>query len=126
MTEWIRQRSPIKEANIKKNSAAWKILSDAGIVGQNKAETETAENGSEMEGVEQSAPSSAVADTKPADATATNGKDEGVPSEMELRKTLIFDENLARLARRRGEQKYVRYQMNPRENWGPLSKASSR
>ncbi|KAI8723522.1 TRNA (guanine(26)-N(2))-dimethyltransferase [Fusarium sp. LHS14.1] len=128
MTEWIRQKSPIKEANIKKNSAAWKILSDAGIVGQDKPETETAENGSEMEGVEQSAPSSAVADTKPSDATATatNGKDEGAPSEMELRKTLVFDENLARLARRPREQKYVRYQMNPRENWGPLSKASSR
>ncbi|KAF5005606.1 hypothetical protein FDECE_7967 [Fusarium decemcellulare] len=128
MTEWIRQKSPIKEANIKTSSAAWKILSEAGIVGQEKPETTEEQangEGSEMEGVEKHDSSEAPAvDTKPADAP--NGKDNDIPSELELRKTLVFDENLARLARRRGEQKYVRYQMNPRENWGPMTKASSR
>ncbi|KAM5348155.1 hypothetical protein ACJ41O_007979 [Fusarium nematophilum] len=128
MTEWIHQKSPIKEANIKTASAAWKILSDAGLVGREKVETveeRTKADDTEMEGVEQQASSgAAVADTEP--AGAQNGSDGAPPSESELRKTLVFDENLARLARRRGEQKYVRYQMNPRENWGPLSKASSR
>ncbi|KAF4977466.1 hypothetical protein FZEAL_6030 [Fusarium zealandicum] len=127
MTEWIRQKSPIKEANIKTSTAAWKILSDAGIVGQNKAEAaeeQTKGDGTEMEGVERQSSSETAADTTSADAP--NGKDEAVPSELELRKTLVFDENLARLARRPGEQKYLRYQMNPRENWGPLTKAASR
>ncbi|RKK95515.1 tRNA (guanine(26)-N(2))-dimethyltransferase, mitochondrial [Fusarium oxysporum] len=124
ITEWIRQKSPIKESSIKKNSAAWKILTDAGIIGQEKPEAaeETAKDVSAMEGVEQQTSEAPVEGT----AGAPNGDDKPVPSEMELRKTLVFDENLARLARRRGEQKLVRYQMNPRENWGPLAKASRR
>lgn len=77
-----------------------------------------------MEGVEQQASSEAPVEAS--SATAPNGDDNAVPTELELRKTLVFDENLARLARRKGEQKYVRYQMNPRENWGPLAKASRR
>ncbi|KAJ4270219.1 RNA methyltransferase tRNA(m5U54)methyltransferase [Fusarium torreyae] len=127
ITEWIRQKSPVKEASIKKNSAAWKILSDAGIIGKEKSEaTEetTKDDASAMEGVEQEGAAETAADASSKEAP--NGEDESVPSEMELRKTLVFDENLARLARRRGEQKYVRYQMNPRENWGPLAKASRR
>ncbi|KAI1014632.1 hypothetical protein LB503_003663 [Fusarium chuoi] len=124
ITEWIRQKSPIKESSIKKNSAAWKILTDAGIIGKEKPEAteETAKDDSAMEGVEQQtseAPAEGTAD-------APNGDGKLLLSEAELRKTLVFDENLARLARRRGEQKLVRYQMNPRENWGPLAKASRR
>jgi tRNA (guanine26-N2/guanine27-N2)-dimethyltransferase len=126
VTEWIRQKSPVKESSIKRNTAAWKILSDAGIVGQEKSETveETTKDDSAMEGVEQQASSEAPVEAS--SETAPNGDDKAVPTELELRKTLVFDENLARLARRRGEQKYVRYQMNPRENWGPLAKASRR
>ncbi|KAF4959653.1 hypothetical protein FGADI_1576 [Fusarium gaditjirri] len=124
ITEWIRQKSQIKESSIKRNSAAWKILTDAGIIGQEKPEAteETAKDDSAMEGVEQQTSEAPVEGT----ADAPNGDDKPVPSETELRKTLVFDENLARLARRRGEQKLVRYQMNPRENWGPLAKASRR
>ncbi|KAF5023675.1 hypothetical protein F66182_4241 [Fusarium sp. NRRL 66182] len=127
MSEWIRQKSPVKKASIKKNSAAWKILSGAGIVGQEKPEAaeETAKDDtSAMEGIEQQGSSEAAVDAS--SANASNGENGSVPSELELRKTLVFDENLARLVRRRGEQKYVRYQMNPRENWGPLAKASRR
>ncbi|RFN53595.1 putative n2,n2-dimethylguanosine trna methyltransferase [Fusarium flagelliforme] len=125
ITEWIRQKSPIKESSIKKNSAAWKILTDAGIIGQEKPETveEAPKDDSAMEGVEQETPAEPVAATS---ASAQNGDDNAIPSEMELRKTLVFDESLARLARRKGEQKLVRYQMNPRENWGPLAKAARR
>ncbi|KAG9504503.1 hypothetical protein J7337_004476 [Fusarium musae] len=124
ITEWIRQKSPIKESSIKKNSAAWKILTDAGIIGQEKPEatSETAKDDSAMEGVEQQSSEAPVENT----ADAQNGDGKLLLSEAELRKTLVFDENLARLARRRGEQKLVRYQMNPRENWGPLAKASRR
>lgn len=122
MTEWIRQKSPIKEANIKKASAAWKILSEAGIVGRADADAETDQKTTAMEGVESSTPAEVNADKQP-----QNDKDTvDPPTEAELRKTLVFNESLAKLARRRGEQKYVRYQMNPRENWGPLAKASSR
>lgn len=123
MTEWIRQKSPIKEANIKQSSAAWKILKDAGIVGREDgqpADEPTKVEATEMEGVEQHTSEAGA-------ATGAETAETAPLSEAELRKTLVFDQNLARLVRRRGEQKkYVRYQMNPRENWGPMSKASSR
>ncbi|CAM1511494.1 Fc.00g090070.m01.CDS01 [Cosmosporella sp. VM-42] len=124
MTEWIRQKSPIKEANIKTASAAWKILSKAGLVGQDKEVDEIPSNDGEgkMEGIETQPPSEEKVDN---DATEeANGKEEQPPSEAELRKTLVFNEDLGRLARRKGEQKLKRYQINPRENWGPMSKAS--
>lgn len=122
MTEFIRQKSPIKESNIKTSTAAWKILSEAGLVGENKTSTEkpSAEASTEMEGVEVEITTEAPATDAP--ASETNGSRNGVPSEHELRKTLVFNEELSRLARRK-EQKYVRYQANPRENWGPMSKA---
>lgn len=126
MTEWIRQKSPIKEANIKSSSAAWKILKEAGLVGREDAGSEEApskDQSTEMEGVEQQQASDAKANES---ADASNGSEAVPPTEEELRKTLLFNEDLVRLVRRRGEQKYVRYQMNPRENWGPLSKASKR
>ena len=121
MTEYIRQKSPIKEANIKTASAAWQILSRAGLVGKEKTSIEDASNeaATEMEGFEsQTSEEKSTEDT----SKATNGKQNGTPSEAELRKTLVFNDDLARLARRK-EQKYVRYQANPRENWGPMSKA---
>ncbi|KAK7418550.1 RNA methyltransferase tRNA(m5U54)methyltransferase [Neonectria punicea] len=138
MTEWIRQKSPIKEANIKKMSPAWRILKDAGLVGREETkfeETKSEETkseevpikieGTEMEGVEHQQTSS---EANPSNETAavSNGNEDIAPSESDLRKTLVFNDALARLARRHGEQKYVRYQMNPRENWGPITKASSK
>ncbi|KPM35077.1 tRNA (guanine(26)-N(2))-dimethyltransferase [Neonectria ditissima] len=128
MTEWIRQKSPIKEANIKKLSAAWKILKDAGLVGREEKEPEEVPSkveGTEMEGVEQQQVSSEAATSNDA-AVVPSANDDAPLSESNLRKTLVFNDALARLARRHGEQKYVRYQMNPRENWGPLTKASSK
>lgn len=122
MTEYIRQKSPIKESNIKTSSAAWKILSEAGLVGENKTSIEkpSDEASTEMEGVEVEIKTEAPATD--ALTSEANGNRNGVPSEHELRKTLVFNEELSRLARRK-EQKYVRYQANPRENWGPMSKA---
>ncbi|KAH7145719.1 N2,N2-dimethylguanosine tRNA methyltransferase-domain-containing protein [Dactylonectria estremocensis] len=114
MTEWIRQKSPIKEANIKSSSAAWKILKEAGLVGREDAGSEEVQATSqEPSGANRNQPGNAPVENEAA-----------APTEEELRKTLVFNEDLARLWRRRGEQKIVRYQMNPRENWGPLSKAN--
>ncbi|KAL5622025.1 hypothetical protein BROUX41_005970 [Berkeleyomyces rouxiae] len=45
--------------------------------------------------------------------------------EAALRKTLVFDEALQKLGRDKeiGNKKLVRYQVNPREHWGPMTRA---
>ncbi|KAH7165468.1 S-adenosyl-L-methionine-dependent methyltransferase [Dactylonectria macrodidyma] len=105
MTEWIRQKSPITEANIKSSTAAWKILREAGLVGREDAglqEVPAKDQPTEMEGVEQQEPLSANAN-EPGDAPIET--EAAALTEEELRKTLVFNEDLARLWRRRGEQK---------------------
>ena len=77
--EWVRQKAPIKEENIKPGSAAYRIL------GLGKK--------------------------------AENGKEEKETPEV------VFDEDLGRY---QDTKKYVRYQMNPRENWGPMNRATGK
>lgn len=124
MTEWIRQKAPIKAANIKPTSPAYKILRDAGLLDEkqieqvpqgNQAHVPSVGHG-DMEGVEH----------QNGDATeeGKRGEEKVAQSEEDLRKTLVFDDKLARLGRQSAGKQLARYHMNPRENWGPLSKAS--
>ncbi|KAF7560623.1 hypothetical protein G7046_g3543 [Stylonectria norvegica] len=117
MTEWIRQKSPIKEANIKTATAAWRILNRAGLVGQEKTveDRPLAGDESKMEGVE-SQQSSEVTASKDATKESTEDNSEP-PSEAELRRTLVFDDALARLARRKGEQKVLETEARLRVLW---------
>ncbi|KAL7938014.1 S-adenosyl-L-methionine-dependent methyltransferase [Trichoderma chlorosporum] len=117
ITEWIRQKSPIKASKFTPLMPGWKILHSAGLVGREDGASE--EPDSNMEDVQ--------AGEGPQSAKTAEKLDEQVssPSELELRKTLVFDEDLARLGRLRDAQKLVRYQMNPRPDWGPLSKAKA-
>ncbi|KAI5463409.1 S-adenosyl-L-methionine-dependent methyltransferase [Mariannaea sp. PMI_226] len=109
MTEWIRQKSPIKEANIKTTSAAWKILKDAGIVGREDAEpadVPSKSEGTEMEGVEQEGSSSA--DNKATQSgKAPFGNGAVTSEELELRKTLVFNDELVRAGSRPREQNHL-------------------
>ncbi|KAH8681217.1 S-adenosyl-L-methionine-dependent methyltransferase [Xylariales sp. PMI_506] len=84
MREWIRQKAPIKEENIKEGSAAFRLLR---------------------------------LDQKKEGEVQNGGKNS---DDMENVK-VVFDQALGRdKSARKG---LVRYQMNPRENWGPLSRA---
>ncbi|KXJ92418.1 N2,N2-dimethylguanosine tRNA methyltransferase [Microdochium bolleyi] len=83
MREWVRQKSPVKVANIKKGTAAWNIL---------KLDQD---NSGEPNGV---------------------GQDKAVGD-----KQVVFDKQLGRDRSRKG---LVRYPANPRENWGPMARAS--
>ncbi|KAK0704228.1 S-adenosyl-L-methionine-dependent methyltransferase [Apiosordaria backusii] len=83
--EWVRQKAPVKEANIKEGSLAWRLLR----LGQ-KQDTIEAPKG-----------------------------DEAVAKISEV----VFDEELGR---EETKQKLVRYQMNPKENWGPMSRATGK
>lgn len=117
ITEWIRQKSPIKASKFTPLMPGWKILYDAGLVGREDGAPQ--EPDSKMEDVQaEEGPQSEEAAGEPNEQVSS-------PGEVELRKTLVFDDDLARLGRLRDAQKLVRYQMNPRPDWGPLSKAKA-
>jgi tRNA (guanine26-N2/guanine27-N2)-dimethyltransferase len=86
MREWARQKAPVREGAIKKDTAGWAIMFGDGPVKNTK-------------GAE-----------KP-----QNGTTEGKPK-IEV----VFDEKLGREV---DVKKLVRYQVNPRENWGPMNRA---
>lgn len=95
MREWVRQKAPVKEDNIKPGSAGYRILK----MGDKKEPEHREENGGEPG----------------AEREMQDGEDE------ETRAEVVFDE---RLGREKNKEKLVRYQMNPRENWGPMNRAS--
>jgi len=86
MKEWVRQKAPIKEENVKVGSTGYRLL------GLGK---QTQEMG------------------------ADQGKQDEKPA-------VVFDEELGRDPSSASQGKLVRYQMNPRENWGPMNRAKGR
>ena len=123
MTEYIRQKAPIKQSKFKPTMAPWKILHEAGLVG---CEDQDGKNASSASDVDMTSTEQAIED-KAESSERKNGTQENngeVPSESELRKTLVFNDELARLGRHPAGQRYVRYQANPVANWGPMTKAS--
>jgi tRNA (guanine26-N2/guanine27-N2)-dimethyltransferase len=88
MREWVRQKAPIKDGAIRKNTAGWTIM-----------------------GLGQGLP----LENNETNAQAEAGKDETPKLEV------VFDEDLGR---ERNGKKLLRYQVNPRENWGPMTRAN--
>ncbi|KAJ9161865.1 N2,N2-dimethylguanosine tRNA methyltransferase [Coniochaeta hoffmannii] len=89
MREWVRQRVPVKEENIKETSPAYRLLRL-----DKKATNEGSESAKEDAGVDE-------------------------VDKLEV----VFD---AELGRDQDRAKYVRYQVNPRENWGPMARAKGK
>lgn len=87
MREWVRQRAPVKEENIKAGSPAYRLLR----FDRKKLE-----------------------DKEPAEDAEVDEVDK-----LEV----VFD---ADLGRDPDKAKYVRYQINPRENWGPMARAKGK
>ncbi|RDL31453.1 Uncharacterized protein BP5553_09662 [Venustampulla echinocandica] len=99
MREWVKQKAPIKEGAVKKETAGYKILK----LGEDKS-APNGENGA-----------------KQADETTSGQKDQ--PSKDKPSLTVVFDEQLGK---EKDAKKLVRYQVNPRENWGPMNRAKGR
>ncbi|CAK7262801.1 RNA methyltransferase tRNA(m5U54)methyltransferase [Sporothrix epigloea] len=100
MRAFVRQKAPIKRESIKPNTAAYRLLR---IEEKEKEEAEAATVANE---------SPEVLEPKPDVTTNAYGE----------RQNIVFDEQLGRQLGRSGE-KLVRYQLNPRENWGPMNRA---
>ncbi|KAK6085691.1 tRNA (guanine(26)-N(2))-dimethyltransferase, mitochondrial [Seiridium cupressi] len=85
MREWVRQKAPVKIANIKEGSAAFRLLR----LGQESA----------------------------------NGQS-GEPEKNDIDKLeVVFNQALGKDKSKKG---ITRYQMNPKENWGPLTRPGFR
>ncbi|KAF9870346.1 N2, N2-dimethylguanosine tRNA methyltransferase [Colletotrichum karsti] len=127
MREWVRQKAPVRTEKLNPQMPAYRLL------GLDKAESNgAAKPVEEAEGAAAEAKESNGAEQgektdtemKETSETETAGdKSEKKPFSEELKKTLVFDEKLAQLGKRTQGRKLVRYQMNPRENWGPMTRA---
>ncbi|KAL6711182.1 RNA methyltransferase tRNA(m5U54)methyltransferase [Coniothyrium glycines] len=116
MLEWVRQRAPLKNT-LKKDSPGYVIMNKASAGGHTIKATAAhepvqvpAENASDVPSTTEEIDGGAAA---PAVA-------QDLPAYLDVKYYVNFDE---KLGKDHDRGKYVRYQLAPRENWGPMSRA---
>lgn len=105
MREWARQRAPIKEGALREGQAGWRIMQVDG------EEAEKPNGNTEQTGGAQDSPD--IVTEKAHEAAGSPPAD---PKAFKV----TFDEVLGK---DKPGRKVVRYQQNPRENWGPMARA---
>ena len=135
MLEWVRQKAPLKNA-LKQTSAGHAIMSKGSAhqkvpLGQEQKEIADAEAVAETSTATVPVIPGQILDSTLNDAisgagrseptgTEENGGSNDRPSYLGVNFDVKFDE---RLGKDQDRGKYVRYQVAPRENWGPMSRA---
>ena len=107
MREWVRQRQPIKEGALKEGLAGWNIVQAA-------RKDEGVQNGDAPGADAKQADSPDIVTEKEVSAPASE------PPTDPKRIKVVFDEVLGK---DKPGKRLVRYQQNPRENWGPMARA---
>jgi tRNA (guanine26-N2/guanine27-N2)-dimethyltransferase len=102
MLEWVRQKAPLKNP-LKEHSAGRALMAKTRVANGKPAEKDSA---------------ATAPDGETADVEMANVDDK--PSYMGTDFEVKFDE---KLGRDHDRGKYVRYQLAPRENWGPMARA---
>jgi len=114
MLEWARQRAPLKKA-LKKDTAGYAIMAKASATGH----TQVVRSSGAPTEVTADMPMSGVRhDAGDVEVSALPVED--APAYLNVKFKVDFDE---KLGRDHDRGKYVRYQLAPRENWGPMSRA---
>jgi len=109
MLEWVRQRAPLKNA-LKTGSAGHAIMAKASANGH---------TGITAAAAPAQVPADPATDAQITEESATaTAKDS--PAYPNTKFYVNFDE---KLGKDHDRGKYVRYQLAPRENWGPMSRA---
>ncbi|KAM0277134.1 hypothetical protein ACHAQH_006028 [Verticillium albo-atrum] len=135
MREWVRQKAPVKTERIRPTMPAYRLLrldkEAAGAHGQEASGETVVKEVESMEKPLDEAPQDTEMGEAEAEADAAVDVDAPAgevhePTEEDLRKTLVFDDALINLGRARENRKLVRYQLNPRENWGPMTRAKGK
>ncbi|RMZ04290.1 hypothetical protein D0860_06455 [Hortaea werneckii] len=106
MREWVKQRAPIKEGSLKEGTAGWNIM-------------QKSEGDVEMSNGEKDAGEGANSDGS-VDVVTEKEKGANSPPPDPKNFKVVFDEALGR---DKPGRRLVRYQQNPRENWGPMARA---
>lgn len=122
MLEWVRQKAPLKN-NPKAASTGYVILSKSSahkLDAEEPTDTEAHESHSDAAPIEVDAVSR-VNGTDEATEAQHPEKQQTRPSYLGTDFEVVFDEALGKEGLDRG--KYVRYQLAPRENWGPMARA---
>ncbi|KAI4131244.1 MAG: hypothetical protein LQ338_001338 [Usnochroma carphineum] len=129
MREWVRQRHPSKEGAIKEGMAGWEILrKDRSRKRLNDAKQElrdSLDKAESVEGLRESVEAALYRIGKETEDTAYSEEPNGTSGQKDvdgLQRELkvVFDEKLGKEA---AGKKLLRYQMNPRPEWGPMTKA---
>jgi tRNA (guanine26-N2/guanine27-N2)-dimethyltransferase len=152
--EWARQRSPIKADSIKENTAGWGIMQKgrelsgqdtltamkthflAAVEKSKDIETLMTEVEAAMYRAERwtnGIEASAARDPGKGNAEAEDINDAKEDAERKKeyysipksKLSIVFDQRLQQLGKKANEKKLVRYQMNPRKDWGPMVRARS-
>jgi len=108
MLEWVRQRAPLKNA-LKTGSAGHAIMAKASATGHTKATADAA--------------SPQVPVDPASDAQATEDSTTATAKDLPYLNTKFYVNFDEKLGKDHDRGKYVRYQLAPRENWGPMSRA---
>lgn len=130
MLEWVRQKAPLKNP-LKQNSPGHAIMSKASAHqtastkenekrDQPAAATSAAEEAASPGQMLDSALNGTGSGTENTEQAGQGSNGEDRPSYLDVNFDVKFDESLGRDMDR---GKYVRYQVAPRENWGPMSRA---
>lgn len=106
MTEWVRQKAPLKNP-LKENTAGRAIMA--------KQSTRTVNTDAAKKDVTETDPTAQNGDVEMANTETTK-----LHSYLGTDFDVKFDE---KLGRDHDRGKYVRYQLAPRENWGPMARA---
>jgi len=107
MREWVRQKQPIKEGALKEGLAGWNIM-------QKTRKLQEGKDGYANNGGSNPEISTEISGERKTQAGAT-------PPEDLTQMKVVFDEVLGK--DKPSGKKLVRYQQNPRENWGPMTRA---
>jgi tRNA (guanine26-N2/guanine27-N2)-dimethyltransferase len=113
MLEWVRQRAPLK--NTPKKASAGEAIIAKGSAPSYTSDTAAKERAATPSTNGVGKVQSDI-DAMDVEASAVHQKPSYLDTDFEVK----FDEKLGRDADR---GKYVRYQLAPRENWGPMSRA---
>ncbi|KAF1348641.1 S-adenosyl-L-methionine-dependent methyltransferase [Delphinella strobiligena] len=104
MREWVRQKAPIKEGKVREKMSGWKILQEE--------KTKTAEEEEKTKKAEE--------DSKKVATSPSRARRGSFVAEDVKKIKIVFDE---KLGKDNPGKKLTRYQVNPRDNWGPMSRA---
>ncbi|KAI9721039.1 MAG: hypothetical protein M1812_002520 [Candelaria pacifica] len=113
MREWSRQKSPVDPDAIKEGTAGWGVMQR---VSKTK-DVEEAQDEAEAP-IEAAAAQNQASTVEQSGAANADSSHDTSPSQGKLK--VIFDE---KLGKQTNVKKLVRYQLNPRANWGPMNRA---